>query len=200
MTALPQSDGTMSATEYLALERASEIKHEFIDGRVHAMTGASEAHNLITANIIAVLHGQMRGRPCKLYPSDMKVRTPDTGSYVYPDVTVVCGEAQFDDEQRDVLLNPTVVIEVLSPHTEAYDRGVKFRRCREIASLQEYVLIAQDRPAVERFTRQEGGVWQFHDASGLEATVTLPSIGCELALAAVYEQVTFDTGEDAGPS
>ncbi|MBN1563081.1 MAG: Uma2 family endonuclease [Anaerolineae bacterium] len=157
----------MTGADYLAFERTSTIKHEFIAGEVYAMSGASEAHNLITGSTYAALYNQLRGRSGKVYPSDMKVRTPATGSYTYPDITVLCGEARFADDERDVLLNPTVIIEVMSPATERYDRGRKFQHYREIRSLQEYILIAQDAPHIERFVRQEGGFWQFsEDAQG----------------------------------
>jgi Uma2 family endonuclease len=192
MAALPNVDSPMSEDEYLAFERESEFKHQFFDGEIYAMSGASPEHNLIVGNTLATLHSQRRGKPCKVYPSDMKVHTPSTGSYAYPDVTVVCGEDRFDEDKGDVLLNPTVIVEVLSPSTEAFDRGMKFQRYREIESLQEYILIAQDKPHVERFLRQENGLWQFSDARGLDASLDLPSIGCKLALAEVYEQVDFD--------
>jgi Uma2 family endonuclease len=195
MSALPVSDKPTTEAEYLAFERDSEIKHEFIDGEIYAMSGASRHHNLITASVIATLYNQLRGKDCETYPSDMKVRTPSTGAYVYPDIIVVCGEARFADDQHDVLLNPTVIIEVLSATTEAFDRGVKFQRYRELVSLQEYILIAQDRPHIERFVRQENGLWQFSEAYGLQASITLTSIACQLALADVYEPISFDSDE-----
>ena len=190
----------MTEAEYLAFERSSEIKHEFVGGEIYAMSGASRNHNLIAGSTYVAIYSQLRGKGCETYPSDMKVRTPSTGSYVYPDISVVCGDPQFDDEQRDVLLNPGVVIEVLSPNTEAYDRGKKFARYREIESLQEYILISQDQPHIERFVRQADGMWQFSDVRGLEGSVTLASIGCQLALQAVYEQVTFESDQDDPPS
>ncbi|MEO0563285.1 MAG: Uma2 family endonuclease [Chloroflexota bacterium] len=195
MSAMPK-DQHMNEAEYLAFERDSEFKHEFIDGQIYAMLGASPNHNLIVVSTIASLYSQLRGKGCKTYPSDLKVRTPSTRSYVYPDITVVCGDPQFDDDQGDVLLNPTVVIEVLSPNTEAYDRGKKFERYREIASLQEYILGAQDQPHIERFLRQENGVWHFSDTHGLDGKMALSSIGCQLELQAVYEQVTFEPEQD----
>ena len=126
MSALRRASQLMSEAEYLEFERASEIKHEFLDGDVFDMTGASEAHNLITVNVITALKNQLRGRPCKLYASDMRVKVSTTGLYTYPDISVVCGEAQFGDEQLDTLLNPNLIIEVLSPSTESYDRGKSF--------------------------------------------------------------------------
>lgn len=196
MSALPNFDQPMTEAEYLAFERQSEIKHQFIDGEIYAMSGASEDHNLVVGNILASVRPQIRGKKCKIYPSDMKVRTPATGSYTYPDVTVVCGESQFDDKQKDVLLNPTVIIEVLSPSTEGFDRGLKFQRYREIDSLQEYILIAQDSPHIERFLRQGNGQWLLSEADGLDASLELTSIGCTLKLEEVYEQVSFEAAEE----
>jgi Uma2 family endonuclease len=130
----------------------------------------------------------------------MKVRTPATGSYTYPDITVVCGEALFADDQRDILLNPILIIEVMSPTTERYDRGKKFQHYRELKTLQEYILIAQDSPHIERFVRQEKGFWQFSEVRGRESSLELSSIGCILNLAEVYEQITFATEQDEGQS
>lgn len=197
MSALPGFNKPITETDYLALDRESEIKHEFIDGEIYAMRGASRNHNLIVVSTIATLYNQLRDKSCETYPSDMKVRTPSTRSYTYPDITVVCDEPQFDDDQRDILLNPTLIIEVLSPNTERYDRGKKFQRYRELKSLQEYILIAQDSPHIERFVHQKDGFWQFSEADGLEASLDLTSIGCKLALTDVYEQITFDSDETA---
>lgn len=201
MSALPIQDSSTTEAEYLAFERDHEFKHEFLEGEICAMSGASEAHNLIVSSVIVTLYNQLRGKGCKVYPSDMKVRTPLTGSYTYPDITILCGgEAQFDDEQRDILLNPTVIIEVLSPTTERYDRGKKFQLYREIAALQEYILIAQDSPHIERFIRQNDNIWQFSEAVGLASSLDLSSIDCTLALADVYEQVTFDADTETDAS
>lgn len=176
---------------YLAFDRASDEKHEFIDGNVCAMTGASENHNLINVNITIALGIQFRGRPCKLYANDMRVRLP-SHNYVYPDIAVVCGEAQLEDEHLDTLLNPTVIIEVLSPSTESYDRGKKFEHYRALESLQEYLLVSQEQAHIERYIRQEDG-WLLTEAKGMEASIELSSIGCALTLADVYDKVTFDT-------
>ena len=189
MSALPEI--RMTEAEYLAFERASETKHEFLDGEVFAMSGASEAHNLISINTAATLHTRLRGRSCKVYPSDMRIKTPG-GLYTYPDLSVVCGgDARFSENEFDTLLNPTVLIEILSPSTERYDRGRKFQAYRELDSLQEYVLIAQDSPHIERYLRQADHVWQFTEAIGLDAEIKLTSIECTLVLADIYEQVTF---------
>ena len=143
----------ITVEEYLAFEGASLEKHEYLDGRIYAMSGAMPNHNRVSANVLASLHAQFRGRGCEVFGSDMKVRVPATGLYTYPDVTALCGEARFDPGDQGVLLNPSVIVEVLSPSTEAYDRGTKFSHYRKIDSLREYVLIAQDRVRVERYAR-----------------------------------------------
>jgi Uma2 family endonuclease len=192
MAALPQQQpDKMTEAEYLAFERASEMKHEYYNGEIFAMVGASESHNLISVNLIRMISTKLRGKGCKVYPSDMKVKIESTRLYTYPDLSVMCGEAQFADGEFDTLLNPAVIIEILSPSTERYDRGKKFQHYREIPSLQEYVLVAQDNPRIERYLRQENGKWELTDAIGIEATIDLTSIDCVLELAEVYEQVTF---------
>jgi Uma2 family endonuclease len=184
----------LTPDEYLTFERASEVKHEYYAGEIFAMTGASENHNLIVANTIAILHAQLRQRPCKMYPSDMRVRTRSGILYTYPDITVVCGTAEFEDKEVDTLLNPMVIIEVHSPSTEAYDRGKKFQHYRTIPSLQEYLLIAQDSPQIEHYTLRNTE-WVLTDANTLDAVITLPSIECMLQLSDVYEKVSFDDTE-----
>ncbi len=183
--------------EYLAIERQREFKSEYRNGRMFAMAGASEAHNLIVWNVGAELHVQLKGRTCKAYQNDMRVRIPRSPSYKYPDIAVLCGKPQFEDTHKDTLLNPTVIIEVLSPSTEASDRGAKFREYRMIDSLQEYVLISQDKPLIERYTRQKNvPFWLFSDAGGLDASLELASVKCTLALAEVYDKVEFESEGD----
>jgi len=184
--------------EYLAAERKATARHEYVDGYVYAMTGASRAHNLITVNLASELITCLRGRPCETYANDMRVKVEPTGLYSYPDVVVVCGPPQLEDEHTDTLLNPTLIVEVLSPSTEAYDRGDKSAHYRQLPSLQEYVLAAQDRPAVERFVRQEGA-WLLAEVKGVDATVTLDAIGCALSLREIYERVDFVEGDSRGP-
>lgn len=195
MSALPQADNSYTEAEYLAFEQESDEKHEFIDGEIFAMSGASPNHNLIVASTIAAMYSQIRGSGCKIYPSDMKVRTPNTATYTYPDITIVCGDAQFVDEKRNILSNPTVIIEVLSESTELYDRGEKFRRYRELPSLKEYILIAQNAPVVDHFFKRDND-WHFIDAVGLDASVHLQAVDCTLNLTDVYEQVDFTTPEE----
>jgi Uma2 family endonuclease len=175
--------------EYLAIERNCEGKSEYYGGEIFAMSGASERHNLIAGNILAGLHAQFRGRPCKVYMSDMRVKVSPTGLYTYPDVVALCGEARFDDEQKDTLLNPTLIIEVLSKSTEAYDRGEKFKHYRKVDSLSEYLLISQERHQVDHYVRQPDNHWLLSEASNLDDTVNLPSINCVLALNEIYDKV-----------
>jgi Uma2 family endonuclease len=180
----------MTAEEYLELERRSEEKHEFLDGEMFAMSGASADHNNIVWNIAGILHSQLRGGPCRASIADMRLQVTATGLYTYPDIVVACGERRFGE--LDTLLNPILIIEVLSPSTEAYDRGKKFGHYRTIETLQEVVLVSQDRIDVERFSRQPKGDWLLSEAKRLEDRLSLPAIGCELLLAAVYEGIFGD--------
>ncbi len=184
----------ISEAEYLAQERAGEIRHEYYAGNVVAMVRASREHNLIVTSTVISLGTQLRKRPCELYSNDMQLRIDMLGKYTYPDITIVCGEPQFADDPFDNLLNPTVIIEVLSPSTEAYDRGEKFEHYRTIESLREYVLIAQDRYHIDHFVCGDDGFWVLRDADGFGATISLASIGCALALADVYEKVRGRVG------
>lgn len=188
---LPQRKYTPE--EYLALERKAECRSEYYAGEIFAMSGASEKHNLIAGNIVAALHGQFRGRPCRVYVSDMRVKVSPTGLYTYPDVVALCGEARFDDVQRDTLLNPNVIIEVLSPSTEAYDRGNKAAQYRQLPSLMEYLLASQERMHVEHYVRQADGQWLFSEVSDTDARIHLPSINASVVLADIYENVVLDS-------
>ena len=181
----------ISPQEYLALERQAETKSEYWNGRIYAMSGASEAHNLISLNAAVELHTQLKKRPCKVYPSDLRVKVNPTGLYTYPDVSVVCGEAKFDEKRKDNLLNPTVIIEVLSPSTEAYDRGKKFDHYRRLESLQDYLLVAQDSVMILHYARQAGDDdrWLLTAYYGLDTVASIESIGCEFPLAEVYDKV-----------
>lgn len=188
MSVAPQKK--MTEEEYLALERTAEFKSEFLAGEMYAMTGASRPHTLIVTNAVRELGNQLKGRSCEVYVADMRVRVEHTGLYTYPDIVVVCGEPRLADEHLDTLLNPTVIIEVLSPSTEAYDRGTKFAHYRELPSLREYVLVSQTHAHVERFVRQDGGPeWTLSAVRGQGGTLTLTSIGCTLPLAELYDRV-----------
>ena len=180
-----------TAEGYLTLERSASSKSEFHDGQIFAMTGASRKHNLVSGNIYRELSLQLKKHPCEAYINDMRVKAAQANSYHYPDIAVVCGTPHFEDAQVDTLLNPTLLVEVLSPSTEAYDRGGKFAHYRKIDTLREYLLVVQDRPGIERYTRL-GDVWILTEAEGLEASVELESIDCVLSLREVYDKVLDD--------
>ncbi len=179
----------LTSEQYLEIERKAEFKSEYYQGEMFAMAGAKEGHNLVVANLISELHQQLRPRPCRVYPSDMRVRISPSGLYTYPDVTVVCGEPQFVDQERDTLLNPNLIVEVLSPSTEAYDRGRKFKHYRSIESVSEYLLVASEQITAELFTRQPDGSWLLVEVSRLEDSLHLQSVGCRLTLADIYQKV-----------
>jgi Uma2 family endonuclease len=182
-----------TAEECLTLERSASCKSEFHDGQIYVMTSASRKHNLITVNIGRELSQQLKKRPCEAYSNDMRVKAAEARSYHYPDIAVVCGKPQFEDAHVDTLLNPTLLIEVLSLSTEAYDRGGKFAHYRKIATLREYLLVSQDQPNIERYLRQ-GDVWILTEAVGLDASMPLESIECILSLREVYDKVLEDVG------
>lgn len=181
----------ISPDEYLRMERKAEFRSEYLNGEIFAMVGASREHNLIVANITREITQQLKGKPREMYPTDMRVRIPATGLYTYPDVVVVCDEPLFEDEQVDTLLNPTLIMEVLSQSTESYDRGKKFRHYQTVGSLLEYLLVAQDEYRIEQFVKQPDGHWLYSDARSSEGSVELVSIQCVLMLKEVYDKVAF---------
>ena len=174
--------------EYLALERKATFKNEYLNGEILAMSGASLAHTLITADIVTELNIQLRGRECKVISNDMRVKTGPNGAYFYPDIVVFCGVPQFEDNVFDTLLNPILVIEVLSPSTEAYDRGEKFAHYQKLASLREYILVSQDRIRVEHYRLAETQ-WVQTEFHTPEDVLSLGAIECELLLRDIYRQV-----------
>lgn len=176
--------------EYLAFERASDERHEYADGEIFAMLGGTVAHGRIAARTIGELHMSLRGRKCSIQSSDVRVYIPATQRYVYPDVSVVCGGIEYKDDAKDTLLNPKVIVEVLSPSSEAYDRGDKFAQYRSIPSVTHYVLASQDKPLLEVFTRQADGSWHFR-AYGPGEKAPLSAIDCELDVDLVFTDV-FD--------
>jgi Uma2 family endonuclease len=182
----------ISPEEYLRLERQSEYKSEYVNGGIFAMTGASLRHNLVAGNIFGELRQQLKGRQCHAYVGDMRVKVTATGLYTYPDVVVVCGEPKFEDRYLDTLLNPTVLVEVLSPSTERYDRIAKTSYYRTLNSLAEHLLVAQDEVRLERYVRQPNGEWLLSQWTSLDNVVEIESIRCSLALRDVYDKVTFD--------
>jgi len=177
--------------EYLALERAAASKSEYFGGEIFAMAGASREHSLIASNLVRELGDQLRETPCEVHGSDLRVKVAATGLYTYPDVTIACGELHFDDESNDTLLNPRVIFEVLSPSSEAYDRGKKFDHYRQMPALTEYVLVSQSEPLVERYVRQPDGSWRLTVFKGLAAAFDLESVPCRIALSDVYIKVAF---------
>jgi len=178
-----------TSEEYLAFERKAERKSEYFNGEIFAMSGASPQHVLIVTNVVAEFRGQLKTRPCAVYSTDLRLKVSPAGLYTYPDVIVVCGEPQFDDDHKDTLLNPTLIVEVLSESTKDYDRGAKFEQYRKIESFVEYVLIAQDKRHVEHFIRQAGNRWLLSETNRLEDTLELTSIACNLMLTEVYDKV-----------
>jgi Uma2 family endonuclease len=190
----PLAKPYLSPAEYLTFERSSlERRHEYHEGEVFAMTGGSFAHSLLIGNLTAALHARAAERGCFVCPSDMRLKVEGANAYLYPDVTVVCGEPQFDDSARDSLLNPLVIVEVLSDSTESYDRGDKFGLYRAIPSLADYLLVSQKRAQVEHFHRADDDTWTL-TVVGPGSALTLPSVGCELAVDDLYRQVPLQEG------
>ncbi len=193
MSAYPHP--SLTPEEYLQIERAAEFKSEYYNGRMYAMSGGSYGHGLIILNLAGELRAALKNSPCAVTASDVRLRVSPRGLYTYPDVVVVCGEPKFADDQKDTLLNPTFVAEVLSPSTEAYDRGFKSTQYRMLESLQEYALVSQTEPRLEVFRRQSGG-WLLSEFAGLDAVCRFESLGRQVALADIFERVTFG-GDDA---
>jgi Uma2 family endonuclease len=185
------SSRRITPQEYLAIERAAQTKSEYYAGEMFAMSGASWHHNLVKDNLAAEVRQQLRDGPCRVVTSDLRVKVDATGLYTYPDIVVVCEEPRFEDNVHDTLQNPRVVIEVLSDSTEKYDRGKKFSHYQRVASLQEYVLIAQDEPVVERYLRQSAG-WLLTTVRGLDADFAFASIDATVSMREIYRGVAFD--------
>jgi Uma2 family endonuclease len=190
MSSLPKPRFTPE--QYLERERRADDKSEYLSGEIFAMAGATEAHNLIVTNVIGELRSQLRGRPCRTYPSDMKVEVGPSGLFTYPDVSVVCGEPRFHDGRRDMVQNPKIIVEVLSKSTEAYDRGAKFAQYRRLASLTDYLVISPSEFRAELFVRQPDNQWLLTEITGDQVAIVIASLGCELQMAEVYDRVEFD--------
>jgi len=188
----------VSPAEYLEIERHSEIRHEYVNGRMYAMSpGSSDAHHLITTNILRALLIQTQDRPCRVYHGDMRVKVSPTGMYTYPDISALCDKPLLENFKGvDTLLNPSVIVEVLSPTTELYDRGDKFEHYRRIETLQEYVLVSQHRMRVEQFVR-DGANWRLSDLTDPQASLRLAPIGCQISLAEIYRGVEFPNVESS---
>lgn len=195
MTALPKKK-YISPEDYLAMERESLERHEYFDGEIFQMAGASDEHNTINGNVFASLHQQIKKRLCKVYQSDMRVYVPTTGLFTYPDIAVVCGKPKFlPDANLDTLTNPILIVEVLSASTESYDKSIKFDNYRSLESLREYVLISQDSKRVIRYIKQTDGSWNLMDFIGDVTEIELSSIECSLAMDDIYDKVDFDEEE-----
>jgi Uma2 family endonuclease len=186
-----ESTRRISPEVYLAIEDSSESRNELVNGVVVAMSGNTYPHLLIVGNLVLELNGRLRGKSCRMLSNDLRVKVELTGDYFYPDLVGVCGPPVFDQQSSITLVNPTLLIEVLSPSTEAYDRGQKFLHYQQIPTLKEYVLVTQEEARVERYTRGENSAWTYKMVSGLEATASFASIDCAVSLAEIYRDVTF---------
>ena len=189
MSAIPKT--RLTPEEYLEFERKSEERHEYFGGEIFAMSGAKRNHNVIAWNIGGELRQKLKGKDCEAYPADMRVFISETGLYTYPDLVVACGEPQFQDDVFDTLLNPVLLIEVLSETTESYDRGKKFQHYRSIDSLQEYILVSQEEARIEKYVKTGDGFWLLSEAVGMDAEIEFASIECRIALAEVYDKIDF---------
>lgn len=204
MTAIPLSKPLATVDEYLALERAAFERNIYVDGEIFAMAGESPVHADVSSNLLILVGTQLKGTPCRARTKDTKVRSGfapmsghgTKGLFSYPDIVVICGEPEYHDAHKDIILNPKAILEVLSPSTEAFDRGEKFTRLQTCnPTLTDYVLVSQDRAQIEHYQRQPDGEWSYRLRMGLDATVAIASIGCTLKLADVYDRVVFRENE-----
>ena len=200
MSAQPQP-AYYTPEQYLALEREAEFKSQYLYGGIWTMAGSSIPHNRISANVAREIGNRPKGSPCEAFFNDLRVTVLETGLRTYPDVIVVCGETQAPPQDKDSIINPTVLVEVLSPSTETFDRGEKFAHYRRIETLAEYVLISQDKIRLEYYVRGEDDHWDFREISDQEKSLTLPSLGCDLPLSGIYARVRFapPTSEEDSP-
>ncbi len=203
--ALRESDLLYSVEDYLAYERAATVRHEYVDGYLYEMAGETLPHGDICVSLTRIISTAILGTPCRALTKDTKVKSGPfanprrtmKGMFSYPDLVVVCGQPQFHDDYKDILLNPTIIIEVLSPGTEAFDRGGKFLRYRNFSpSLTDYILVAQDRAVIDHFQRQEDGLWLLRTIQGLDSELHLAALGCVLSLREVYDRVEFPPPEE----
>jgi len=184
----------LTETEYLSVERAAEFKSEFFDGEMFAMAGGTPQHSRIATNLAREFGNRLERSQCVPYNSDLRIKVEPTGLFTYPDLSVICGPLQFAAGTEDTMVNPTVLVEVLSDSTEAYDRGKKFEHYRQIPALKEYLVVSQKEPRIEQFVRQADGRWLLNEATGLKATLAIPSLGISLSLAEVFAKVDFVAG------
>jgi Uma2 family endonuclease len=203
MMAIRKSEIFFTVEQYLEIERKTGERYEYLDGEILDMAGESDAHGEICANLAGMLHPQLRGTPCRMRIKDTKVCSgpklhpgSTKGLFSYPDLVVICGELQHFEEHRDIILNPAVIIEVLSDSTESFDRGEKFHRYQMWnLSLSDYVLVAQSRPVIDHYARQADGSWSYRFYAGLEAQLEIATIHCRLPLVEIYDRVTFPPAE-----
>ncbi len=193
MNAQPQEKTRMTPAEYLALERSAiDRKHEFFNGEIFAMVGAGRKHNRINVNLTRELSENFKKDKftCDLFSNDMRVKIND--SYAYPDIVIYCGEAQYEDDKFDTLINPVVIMEILSDSTEAFDRGKKFAYYRAISTLEEYILVSQEEYHVEHYRRADAGKWEYCSYEGVDQVLKMASVNCELPLSEIYLNVAFE--------
>lgn len=189
MSALPKK--TLTPEKYLEIERAAEFKSEFHDGEMFAMAGTNRRHSFIVGDFGGALRTRFKGGACEVHTTEIRVRVKEDGLYTYPDVVAVCGRPEFLDETEDTLLNPQLIIEVLSKSTEDYDRGKKFLLYRGLESLREYVLVRPDAPHIEQYQKEDSFRWTMVETIGLDRTIHLTSVGCDIPLTEIYERVEF---------
>ncbi len=189
--AVAESIQKLTEAEYLVIERKAEFKSEFFDGEMFAMAGGSLLHSLIATNLGREFGNRLQGRSCVPFNSDLRLKVEVTGLYTYPDLSVICGPLTFADDAQDTVVNPAILVEVLSDSTEAYDRGKKFEHYRHIPSLKEYLLVSQNEPRIELFIRSDAGQWLLREAAGLDASLELPSLQITVALREIYANVAF---------
>jgi Uma2 family endonuclease len=181
----------LTPAEYLVRERAAEFKSEYYRGEMFAMAGASKEHVSVAVNLIAELQNRLKGTACRTVANDQRVKVSPTGLYTYPDLAIVCGKAEYDPLDKDTLLNPVAIIEILSPSTETYDRGAKFRQYQKLPSVQEYILVSQSEPVCERFVRQPDESWNLTIVTGLAGELAFTTVPVRIPLADIYYGVEF---------
>jgi Uma2 family endonuclease len=188
---LPDPSRRLTEAEYLAIERAAEFKSEFFEGEMFAMAGGTPQHSLIATNLAREFGVRLKSSHCVPYNADLRIKIKATELYTYPDLSVICGPLQFAEGTNDTVVNPTLLVEVLSDSTEGYDRGKKFEHYRQIPTLREYLLASQKEPRIEQFIRQADGRWLLNEALGLEVKLELPSLRISISLGEVFDKVSF---------
>ncbi|MEP6663581.1 MAG: Uma2 family endonuclease [Verrucomicrobiota bacterium] len=189
--AIAQTTSRLTEKDYLEIERAAPAKSEFFDGEMFAMAGGTFPHSLIGTNVAGEFRAHLKGKPCRAFNADLRVKVKATGLYTYPDLSVICGPPDFVDGEKDTITNPTLIVEVLSDSTEAYDRGAKFEHYRQMPSLREYLLVNQKEPRIEQFVRQTSGEWLLREASGLEGVLHSEALGISVSLREIFAEVEF---------